>query len=61
MILNDTLSRLCCLAYERGLLQGDKDRAHAGYVFGLLAGLGVKVAETSYALPLSARVVLIQI
>lgn len=58
---NDVLISLGCLADERGLLQGDEDGAHAGHIFGLLAGLGVKVAETSHSLPLCARVVLIQI
>lgn len=61
MIWNDALRRLGCLADQRGLLQGDEDGAHAGHVFGLLAGLGVEVAEPSHPLPLRSGVVLIQI
>lgn len=57
----DVLGGLGCLADERGLLQGDEDRAHAGHVLGLLAGLGVEVAEPGHALPLRAGVGLVQI
>lgn len=52
---------LGCLADEWGLLKGDEDGAHARHVFGLLAGLGVEVAQPSHPLPLRAGVVLIQI
>lgn len=61
MIWNDVLNSLGCLADKRGLLQGDEDGAHAGHVFGLLAGLGVEVAEPGHPFPLRPRVVLIQI
>lgn len=61
MIWNDALSSAGCLADKRRLLQGDEDGAHARHVFGLLAGLGVEVAEPSHPLPLSAGVVFIQI
>lgn len=53
--------QLGCLADQWGLLQGDEDRAHAGHIFSLLAGLWVEVAEPCHALPLCAWVVLIQI
>lgn len=49
------------LADQWGLLEGDEDRAHAGHVFGLLAGLGVEVAEPGHPLPLGAGVVLVQV
>ena len=61
MIWNDFPSTVWCLADQRRLLQGDEDGAHAGHIFGLLAGLGVEVAEPSHTLPLCARVALIQI
>lgn len=61
MIWNDALSSLGCLADQRGLLKRDEDGAHAGHIFGLLAGLGVEVAEPSHPLPLRAGVVLIHI
>lgn len=47
------------LTDERRLLQGNEDGAHAGHVFGLLAGLGVEVAQPRHPLPLCAGVVLI--
>lgn len=40
--------------HQGGLLEGDEHRAHAGDVFGLLAGLGVKVTEPGHPFPLSA-------
>lgn len=40
--------------HQGGLLEGDEDRAHAGDVFGLLAGLGVKVTQPGHPFPLSA-------
>lgn len=55
------LASLGYLADQWGLLQGDKDGAHAGHVFGLLAGLGVEVTEPSHPLPLCAGVVLVKI
>ncbi len=61
MIWNDALSGLGCLTDKRGLLQGDEDGAHAGHIFGLLARLGVEVAEPSHPLPLCAGVVLIKV
>lgn len=40
--------------HQGGLLEGDEDRAHAGDVFGLLAGLRVKVTQPGHPFPLSA-------
>lgn len=61
MIWNAARSARRRLADQRGLLQGDEDGAHAGHIFGLLAGFGVEVAQPSHPLPLCAGVVLIQI
>lgn len=58
---DDVLSRRGCLADKRGLFEGDEHGAHARHVFGLLAGLGVEVAEPGHPLPLRARVVLVQV
>ena len=40
--------------HQGGLLEGDEDRTHAGDIFGLLAGLGVKVTQPGHPFPLSA-------
>lgn len=61
MMHYDVLSRRGCLADKRGLFEGDEHGAHARHVFGLLAGLGVEVAEPGHPLPLCARVVLVQV
>lgn len=49
------------LADQRRLLEGDEDGAHAGHIFGLLAGLGVEVAEARHTLPLCSGVALVQV
>lgn len=49
------------LADEGGLFERDEDGAHAGDILGLLARLGVEVAETCHTLPFCARAVLIQL
>lgn len=61
MMYYDVLSRRGCLADKWGLFEGDEHGAHARHVFGLLAGLGVEVAEPGHPLPLCARVVLVQV
>lgn len=49
------------LAHQRRLFEGDEDGAHPGNVLGLLAGLGVEVAQVGHPLPLRARAVVIRV